>query len=105
MLYADVWLDPTEPHSRPLVEAHWRRFRSAPPPIVAMAYDAFTLLFHAMRAVGPDPARVARWLQTNEPPRGASGDVRLHADRHLEFELRVLQLEHGRGRPFEDPTD
>ena len=67
-----------------------------PLPLFGMAFDAFTLLFDAIREAGGDPRAVRRAMESMGERRGAAGAERLLPDGRIRVELEILELRGGR---------
>jgi branched-chain amino acid transport system substrate-binding protein len=68
--------------TRRFVDAFKAKFGSTPDGNAALAYDATMLLVHAVQKVGPDRAKIRRFLATAGPRdayRGITGTIRFHA--------------------------
>jgi branched-chain amino acid transport system substrate-binding protein len=66
----------TRPATRAFDAAFRQRFGEAPGQRAALAYDAATLIGHAVFVVGPDRTRVRDWVAQAPPLEGVTGTIR-----------------------------
>ena len=93
-LYTDIMFTPGSGDARAqaFIEEYRRQSGGDPTPLVAMTYDAVTLMLEGIREVGDDPVRVRDWILKTKSRDGLSGRVTIEPDRRFRYDLAIWRV-------------
>jgi len=99
-VYVEAAVEPnydTEPRMQAWTKKYVERFNTRPDSFAVPFYDAANFLFEAIRAVGPDRAKIADWLRGNSH-RGLAGRYAFDQEQNGAFFAIMLQYHVKEGR-------